>query len=65
MQEFIVRKLKYIALPKRLLPILYNEFGVTSETVRLALEFKTNGDQPEAIRAKALEMGGFIAVKAV
>lgn len=64
-REFIVRKRKYISLPKRYLSELQKEFGVTSECVRLALNFKTDGEQPEAIRARALEMNGFVTFKAV
>ena len=65
MQEFRVRKRRYIALPARYLKVICEEFDVTGECVRLALSFRTDGDQPEAIRARALEMGGFIAYKAV
>lgn len=65
MQEFVVRKRKYIALPNRYRKQLEKEFDVTNECVRLALHFKTDGEQPEAIRARALEMQGFIAYKAV
>ena len=65
MQEFIVKKRKYISLPERYRKQLREEFNVTSESIRLALDFITNGDRPEAIRARALEMGGFVATKAV
>lgn len=65
MQEFVVRKRKYITLPERYRKQLREEFGVTSESVRLALDYMTNGERPEAIRARALEMGGFISTKAV
>lgn len=65
MQEFIVKKRKYITLPDRYRKQLIEEFGVTSECIRLALSFRTDGPQPEAIRARALEMNGFIAYKAV
>lgn len=64
-REYVVRKRKYIALPKKYQRELEGEFGVTRECVRLALNFSTDGDQPEAIRARALEMNGFITFKAV
>ena len=64
-REYVVRKRKYIALPKKYQKEIEGEFGVTSECVRLALNFSTDGDQPEAIRARAIEMNGFITFKAV
>lgn len=64
-QEFRVKKKKYIALPDRYKKQLVEEFGVTSECVRLALNFTTDGEQPEAIRARAMQMNGFISFKAV
>lgn len=65
MQNFIVRKRKYISLPDRYKKLLIEEFGVTRECVRLALSFRTEGEQPEAIRERAMQMNGFIAYKAV
>jgi hypothetical protein len=47
------------------LKVICEEFGVTGECVRLALTFRTDSDQAEAIRTRALEMGGFISYKAV
>ena len=64
-QEFRVKKKRYIALPDRYKKQLADEFGVTSECVRLALNFTTDGEQPEAIRARAMQMNGFISFKAV
>ena len=61
----MVRKRKYIALPKKYQKEIEGEFGVTSECVRLALNFSTDSEQSEAIRARAIEMNGFITFKAV
>lgn len=65
MQQFKVKKKKYIALPTRYNKLLIQEFGVTSECVRQALIFASDSEQAEAIRVRALAMGGFIAFKAV
>ena len=65
MQEYKVTKVKYISLPARYLEDLRKEFNVSSECVRLALNYKTYGEQPEAIRARAKEMNGFDAYKAM
>ena len=65
MQEFRIKKRKYIALPARYSKLLVQEFGVTSECIRMALNFLADTDQAEAIRVRAIEMGGFIAYKAV
>lgn len=65
MQKFRVKKKKYITIPDRLKRELITEFGVTSECVRMALNFGTDSEQAEAIRVRAIEMGGFIAYKAV
>lgn len=64
-QEFRVKKRKYLSLPDRYKKLLTQEFGVSSESVRLALSFRTEGEQPEAIRERAKQMGAFIAYKAV
>lgn len=64
-QEFRVKKRKYIALPDRYKKQIVQEFGVSSESVRLALSFRTEGEQPEKIRERAMQMGAFIAYKAV
>lgn len=64
-REYVVRKRKYIALPKKYQKEIESEFGVTRECVRLALNFSTDSEQSEAIRARAIAMNGFITFKAV
>lgn len=65
MQKYKIKKRRYIAVPARCKAILADEFKATKECIRVALDFKTDSDQAEAIRARALQMGGFIAYKAV
>ena len=65
MQDFKVKRKKYITVPDRVRKALIAEFDVTRECVRLALNYKTDGIQPEAIRERAIAMGGFESFKAV
>ena len=63
--KFRIKKRRYIAIPPKCKELLADEFKATKASVRLALDFKVDSPQAEAIRARALEMGGFIAYKAV
>lgn len=63
--KFRIKKRRYIAIPPKCKELLADEFKATKASVRLALDFKTDSDQAEAIRARAIEMGGFISYKAV
>lgn len=64
-KDYSVRKKRYITLPKKYQRELQAEFQVTSECVRMALNYMTDSEQAEAIRTRALEMNGFVAFKAV
>lgn len=60
-----IKKRRYIAIPPKCKELLADEFKATKASVRLALDFKVDSPQAEAIRTRALEMGGFISYKAV
>lgn len=52
-----------ILYEKGVIPKLARHFGVTEHTVRNALRFVTDGEQPEAIRKEALKNYGCALVK--
>lgn len=64
-KDYSVRKKRYITLPKKYKRELEEEFGVTRESVRQALNYISDSEQAEAIRTRALEMNGFVTFKAV
>lgn len=52
-----------ILYEKGVIALLAKRVGVTEQTVRLALRFATEGDQPDLIRQIALEEYGCVLVK--
>jgi DNA-binding transcriptional regulator/RsmH inhibitor MraZ len=64
-RDYSVRKKRYITLPAKYQKELQKEFDCTTECIRQALNFMSDSEQAEMIRARALEMNGFVAYKAV
>ncbi len=60
-----VTKKKFIELPPDIKRELSVRYGVSVQTVRLALRFNIDSDVAKSIRNDALAMGGFIAYRAV
>ena len=61
----IARKRKVINTHPSVRHQMAAEFRVTYETVSKACKFLTEGDQPEAIRKRALELGGQLEYETV
>lgn len=61
----VARKQKVISTHPSVRHQLAAEFGLTYETVSKACKFLTFGDRPDAIRQRALELGGRVELKTV
>lgn len=52
-----MRKVKYISIPSKIIKEIAAEVGCTDRTVYGAINFRTDGEQPERIRELALKKG--------
>ena len=50
-----MRKVKYISIPSKIIKEIAAEVGCTDRTVYGAINFRTDGEQPERIRELALK----------
>lgn len=60
-----MRKVKYISIPSKIIKEIAAEVGCTDRTVYGAINFRTDGEQPERIRDLALKKGGIVSHKMV
>jgi hypothetical protein len=60
-----ITKKKFIEVPIHVKHELSRKYGVSIQTVRLALRFNTDSDVAKAIRSDAMSKGGFISHRAV
>ena len=60
-----MRKVKYISIPSKIIKEIAAEVGCTDRTVYGAINFRTDGEQPERIRELALKKGGIVSHKIV
>lgn len=61
----VARKRKQISTHPSVRHQLAAEFGLTYETVSKACKYLTEGDQPDAIRQRALDLGGKVELVTV
>lgn len=61
----VPKKRKYISLAPDYKRQIAAELKCSIDTVDNALNYRTEGDQPELIRKKAKEMGGVDAMKTI
>lgn len=61
----VARKRKVINTHPSVRHQMAAEFRVTYETVSKACKYLTEGEQPDAIRARALELGGKVEFETV
>lgn len=59
------KKKKYLSLPPEYKKQITKELGCSMDTVDNALNYHTEGEQPELIRKKAQDMGAVEAIKTV
>ena len=60
-----MRKVKNISIPSKIIKEIAAEVGCTDRTVYGAINFRTDGEQPERIRELALKKGGIVSHKMV
>ena len=61
----IPKKRKYISLPPEYKREIAADLGCSIDTIDNALNYRSEGDQPDRIRKRAKEMGGVDAVKTI